>query len=98
MMSTSLSLDSVIQGDCTTVLDQLPEASVDLIFADPPYNLQLSKDLYRPNRTKVDGVDDQWDKFSGFEEYDRFTHAWLSACRRVLKSTGTIWVIGTYHN
>ena len=93
-----LPVDTILEGDCNAILAQLPEASVDLIFADPPYNLQLSKDLYRPNRTKVDAVDDQWDKFTGFQEYDLFTHAWLSACRRVLKPTGTIWVIGTYHN
>jgi modification methylase len=71
---------------------------VDLIFADPPYNLQLQNDLYRPNMTKVDAVNDGWDKFEGFADYDAFTREWLSACRRVLKETGTIWVIGTYHN
>jgi DNA modification methylase len=94
----SLPLDSIIQGNCIDILAQLPENSVDVIFADPPYNLQLSKDLYRPDRTKVDAVDDEWDKFDGFHEYDLFTHSWLSACRRVLKPNGTIWVIGTYHN
>jgi modification methylase len=71
---------------------------MDLIFADPPYNLQLNKALYRPNMTKVDAVDDTWDQFNNFSEYDEFTSQWLSACRRVLKETGTIWVIGTYHN
>jgi site-specific DNA-methyltransferase (adenine-specific) len=71
---------------------------VDLIFADPPYNLQLRNDLYRPNMTKVDAVNDGWDKFEGFAEYDEFTRRWLSASRRVLKETGTIWVIGSYHN
>jgi modification methylase len=71
---------------------------VDLIFADPPYNLQLRNQLFRPNLTKVAGVEDGWDKFTSFQEYDQFTRAWLSACRRVLKDTGTIWVIGTYHN
>lgn len=71
---------------------------MDLIFADPPYNLQLSKDLYRPNMTKVDAVDDGWDKFNGFKDYDAFTCDWLSASQRVLKESGTIWVIGTYHN
>lgn len=76
----------------------MPENSVDLVFADPPYNLQLSKELYRPNLTKVDAVDDRWDKFSDFEQYDDFTRQWLSATQRVLKDTGTIWVIGTYHN
>jgi modification methylase len=71
---------------------------MDLVFADPPYNLQLRNDLYRPNMTKVDAVNDGWDKFEGFSEYDAFTRAWLSASQRVLKETGTIWVIGTYHN
>jgi DNA modification methylase len=93
-----LPLDTILPGDCIEVLAGLPDNSVDLIFADPPYNLQLSHNLYRPNRTKVDAVDDQWDKFSGFEQYDQFTQAWLEACRRVLKDTGTIWIIGSYHN
>lgn len=90
--------DQVIQGDCIEVLESLPENSVDLIFADPPYNLQLQQDLWRPNLTKVDAVDDEWDRFDSFAEYDRFSRAWLQACRRVLKDTGTIWVIGSYHN
>ncbi|MCI0554721.1 MAG: site-specific DNA-methyltransferase [Anaerolineae bacterium] len=93
-----LPLNSIIHGDCIEILKSLPENSVDLIFADPPYNLQLSKDLYRPNMTKVDAVDDNWDQFENFSEYDEFTRQWLSASRRVLKETGTIWVIGTYHN
>jgi modification methylase len=88
----------IIEGDCVEALDGLPEKSVDLIFADPPYNLQLRQELWRPNMTKVDAVDDRWDQFSGFAEYDAFTRAWLGACRRVLKDTGTIWVIGSYHN
>jgi modification methylase len=79
-------------------MDSLPESSVDLVFADPPYNLQLRNQLYRPNMSKVDGVDDGWDKFSSFSEYDDFSHRWLTACRRVLKDTGTLWVIGSYHN
>ncbi|MBI3947593.1 MAG: site-specific DNA-methyltransferase [Armatimonadetes bacterium] len=91
-------LDTIIQGDCVDVLATLPERSVDLIFADPPYNLQLRGDLWRPNMTKVDAVDDHWDQFSDFESYDRFTEAWLKGCRRVLKDTGTVWVIGSYHN
>lgn len=90
--------DCIITGDCRDVLQTLPEKSVDLIFADPPYNLQLEKELWRPNITKVNGVDESWDKFSGFEAYDHFTENWLSGCRRVLKDTGTIWVIGSYHN
>ena len=97
-MSQSLPANSILHGDCIELLRSLPENSVDLIFADPPYNLQLQKDLYRPNMTKVDAVNDGWDKFNGFTEYDIFTREWLSASRRVLKETGTIWVIGTYHN
>ncbi|HAV78574.1 MAG TPA: hypothetical protein DCX53_14595 [Anaerolineae bacterium] len=76
----------------------MPENSADVIFADPPYNLQLRNDLYRPDMSKVDAVDDGWDKFEDFREYDVFTRKWLSACQRVLKDTGTIWVIGSYHN
>jgi len=91
-------VDQIIEGDCLEVLLTLPDESVDLIFADPPYNLQLRQELYRPNMTLVDAVNDQWDKFGSFREYDEFTRAWLTACRRVLKDTGTIWVIGTYHN
>ena len=95
---STLPVDQVIQGGCLEVLDRLPEKSVDLIFADPPYNLQLSQALFRPNMTRVEGVVEAWDQFGSFEEYDAFTRAWLSACRRVLKDTGTIWVIGSYHN
>lgn len=93
-----LPLNSVLHGDCRTILPTLPPGSVDLIFADPPYNLQLRNDLWRPNLTHVDGVDDAWDKFNSFEEYDQFTREWLSACRNVLKDTGTIWVIASYHS
>lgn len=93
-----LPLDRIIQGDCIDVLNGLPERSVDLIFADPPYNLQLRQTLWRPNMTQVDAVDDAWDRFDDFATYDAFTRAWLAACRRVLKDAGTIWVIGTYHN
>jgi modification methylase len=88
----------VIVGDCIKALKGLPAASVDLVFADPPYNLQLSSDLMRPNNTRVDGVDDEWDKFASFAEYDGFSRAWLAECRRVLKPDGAIWVIGSYHN
>lgn len=99
-MNTSIDLpiDKIIIGNCLEVLETLPQRSVDMIFADPPYNLQLQNELYRPNLTRVDGVDETWDKFKSFEDYDRFTRTWLSACRRVLKDTGTIWVIGSYHN
>ena len=77
---------------------KLPAASVDVVFADPPYNLQLSGELHRPNNTVVDGVDEGWDRFADFAAYDAFTRAWLSAAQRVLKDTGTLWVIGSYHN
>jgi DNA modification methylase len=93
-----LPLDQILQGDCIELLETLPEGSIDLIFADPPYNLQLRQELWRPNMTRVDGVDDAWDQFSDFAAYDAFTRAWLQACRRVLKPTGTIWLIGSYHN
>jgi len=76
----------------------LPAASIDLVFADPPYNLQLKSDLKRPDDSRVDAVDDDWDKFASFAEYDAFTRAWLAACRRLLKPAGTLWVIGSYHN
>jgi modification methylase len=88
----------VIVGDCLEELARLPPESVDLVFADPPYNLQLERQLLRPNNTVVDGVDEAWDKFSSFAEYDRFSRAWLGHCRRVLKPDGAIWVIGSYHN
>ncbi len=95
---SSLPLDKVIRGDCIAEMQKLPAESVDLVFADPPYYLQLEQDLWRPNQTKVDAVNADWDRFSSFSDYDRFTREWLTACRRVLKKTGAIWVIGTYHN
>src|SRR5580692_9007839 len=91
-------LDQVIVGDCVEALARLPAESVDLVFADPPYNLQLKADLRRPNHSVVAGVDDDWDKVGDFAAYDRFSRAWLEECRRVLKPDGTLWVIGTYHN
>jgi len=91
-------LNKIIQGDCIEVLKNIPDNSVDLIFADPPYNLQLNGELFRPNQTKVDAVNDEWDKFNSFEEYDRFTFLWLKECKRILKENGSFWVIGTYHN
>ena len=94
----TLPLDQVLPGDCLDVLPALPAESVDMVFADPPYNLQLRQELLRPNQTRVAGVDDAWDQFDDFAAYDDFTRAWLTACRRVLKPTGTLWVIGTYHN
>ena len=91
-------MNSIIKGDCVAALEKLPENSVDVIFADPPYNLQLEGNLHRPDQSMVDAVDDDWDKFSDFAAYDAFTRAWLMAARRVLKPNGTIWVIGSYHN
>ncbi|MBZ9789479.1 site-specific DNA-methyltransferase [Rhizobium sp. 3T7] len=91
-------IDTIIKGDCVAALEALPNHSVDVIFADPPYNLQLGGTLHRPDQSLVDAVDDEWDQFASFEAYDAFTRAWLLACRRVLKPTGTIWVIGSYHN
>ncbi len=98
MGKESLQLDCILEGDCIEVLKTLPDESVDLIFADPPYNLQLNQELWRPNLTRVDAVDDEWDHFSNFKSYDEFSHAWLVECRRVLKNDGSFWVIGTYHN
>jgi modification methylase len=91
-------IDTIIKGDCVAALEALPTHSVDVIFADPPYNLQLGGTLHRPDQSLVDAVDDEWDQFASFEAYDAFTRAWLLACRRVLKPTGTLWVIGSYHN
>jgi modification methylase len=93
-----LPIDRILEGDCIALMDGLPEASVDLVFADPPYNLQLKRDLHRPDNSRVDAVDDAWDQFASFEAYDRFTRDWLRAARRVLKPDGAIWVIGSYHN
>ena len=94
----SLPLNQIIADDCIAAMNALPEASVDLIFADPPYNLQLKSDLHRPDNSKVDAVDDAWDQFASFAAYDRFTRDWLSAAQRLLKPHGAIWVIGSYHN
>jgi len=98
MSENKLPLDQIIFGDCVQVLMTLPEKSIDLVFADPPYNLQLEKELWRPNSTRVNGLAESWDHFSNFEAYDHFTNEWLQGCRRVLKDTGAIWVIGSYHN
>ena len=94
----SLPLDEILVGDCVEAMNRLPAGSVDLVFADPPYNLQLRGELKRPNESKVDGVIDAWDQFSSFDAYDRFTRDWLAAARRVLKPDGALWVIGSYHN
>ena len=93
-----LPLDSILDGDCIKVMQGLPEASVDLIFADPPYNLQLKGELHRPDNSRVDAVDDDWDQFASLKAYDRFTRDWLAAAKRLLKPHGAIWVIGSYHN
>jgi modification methylase len=96
--SASLPVNQIIAGDCIAAMDALPRDSVDLIFADPPYNLQLRGELHRPDNSRVDAVDDDWDRFGSFEAYDAFSRAWLKAARRVLKPNGAIWVIGSYHN
>src|SRR5262245_41106753 len=88
----------VVVGDCVAGMSNLAADSVDLVFADPPYNLQLQGDLKRPDDSQVDAVNDDWDKFASFEAYDDFTRAWLMACRRVMKPSATLWVIGSYHN
>ena len=88
----------ILVGDCVAEMAKIPAASVDLVFADPPYNLQLQGDLKRPDDSRVDAVDDDWDKFSSFSAYDDFTRAWLTACRRAMKPNATLWVIGSYHN
>ena len=91
-------VDRVIEGDCIETMRALPEGCADLVFADPPYNLQLEGELRRPDNSKVDAVDDGWDRFASFADYDRFTRDWLAAARRVLKDSGALWVIGSYHN
>ncbi len=93
-----LPLDQVLRGDCITMMQTLPPASVHCVFADPPYNLQLRGELRRPDDSLVDGVDEEWDRFTDFAAYDEFTRAWLSECRRLLRKDGTLWVIGAYHN
>ncbi|MET3896943.1 modification methylase [Devosia sp. UYZn731] len=95
---TRLPIDTILVGDCIDHMNALPAGSVDLIFADPPYNLQLEQGLTRPDQSKVDAVDDAWDKFDSFAHYDKFTRAWLAAARRLLKPDGALWVIGSYHN
>lgn len=91
-------VNRILTGDCIEKMNVLPNNSIDMIFADPPYNLQLSGELHRPNNSRVSGVDEKWDRFDSFAQYDEFTWNWLSAARRVLKPDGTLWVIGTYHN
>jgi modification methylase len=97
-LPTKLPIGEIVVGDCIATMNGFPEASVDMIFADPPYNLQLAGELHRPNNSRVDGVEEAWDRFSSFADYDRFTRDWLAAARRILKPNGSIWVIGSYHN
>ncbi len=97
-LSLELPLDQILRGDCIPLMQMLPSASVDCVFADPPYNLQLRGELRRPNDSLVDGVDDDWDRFTDFAAYDTFTREWLTECRRLLRKDGTLWVIGAYHN
>ena len=98
VLEARLPLNEIIQGDCIAAMAALPDRCVDMIFADPPYNLQLGGDLHRPDGSQVDAVDDDWDKFDSLAVYDRFTRDWLREARRILKDDGTIWVIGSYHN
>ena len=97
-VKADLPLGQIIPGDCVAAMRSLPDASVDMVFADPPYNLQLGGDLARPDGSHVDAVTDAWDKFDSFAAYDEFTRAWLTEARRVLKPNGSLWVIGSYHN
>ena len=97
-MSKSVLKNKIIKGNCVDELKRIPEKSFDLIFADPPYNLQLGGSLERPDSSKVSSVDDAWDKFKDFESYDKFCNLWLTECKRILKDNGSIWVIGSYHN
>lgn len=97
-MLRELPLDQILLGDAATMLRMLPDAAVNCVFADPPYNLQLRGELRRPDDSLVDGVDEEWDRFTDFAAYDAFTHAWLTECHRILRKDGTIWVIGSYHN
>ena len=96
--TAKLPLNQILQGDCLARLAELPDNSVDLVFADPPYNLQLKNELHRPDQSKVDAVTDDWDKFDSFAAYDAFTRGWLAEAQRILKPSGTLWVIGSYHN
>ncbi len=97
-MDGDFETDVILAGDCVEVMRTLPDESVDLVFADPPYNLQLKGELHRPDNSRVDAVDDSWDRFASFDAYDAFTRGWLAEARRILKPDGAIWVIGSYHN
>jgi modification methylase len=97
-IALELPLDQILLGDCIEMMRMLPTGSIDCVFSDPPYNLQLRGELRRPDDSLVDGVDDDWDKFSDFASYDQFTRAWLTECHRLLRKDGSLWVIGAYHN
>jgi modification methylase len=98
LKTAELKTNVIMSGECVAAMESLPAGSVDLVFADPPYNLQLGGDLRRPDNSRVDGVDDAWDRFDDLAAYDKFTRAWLKAAHRALKDTGSLWVIGSYHN
>ena len=98
LKTPALKTNVIHRGECVAAMERLPDASVDLVFADPPYNLQLGGELHRPDNSRVDGVDDAWDRFDDLAAYDRFTQAWLAQAHRVLKDAGSLWVIGSYHN
>ena len=91
-------LNKIVIGNSLEILKTIPNKTFDLVFADPPYNLQIGKKLTRPDDSKVNGVNDKWDQFKSFDDYDNFCKCWLTECKRVLKDNGSIWVIGTYHN
>ena len=90
--------DKIVNGESLEILKKIPDKSFDLVFADPPYNMQIGEKLIRPDHSKVNGVNDEWDQFSDFKHYDDFSKAWLKECKRILKDSGSMWVIGTYHN
>ena len=91
-------INKIVNGNSLEVLKKIPDKTFDLIFADPPYNLQIGEKLERPDHSKVEGVNDKWDQFKNFKHYDNFCKTWLTECKRVLKDNGSIWVIGSYHN
>ena len=91
-------INKIENGDSIEILKRIPDKSFNLVFADPPYNMQIGEKLTRPDDSKVDGVNDKWDQFSSFEHYDKFSKSWLKECKRILKDSGSMWVIGTYHN
>ena len=90
--------NKIINGDCLKELKKIPDKSFNLVFADPPYNMQIGDKLTRPDSSKVNGVNDRWDQFNNFKHYDNFCNTWLKECKRILKDNGSIWVIGSYHN